>query len=468
MKLQPPQFIHLYWTCPLKLRQEEKGKRERGLPAFYSNVITTEELESIVNDIKGLIEDTIAFEYSSRKRKHELNEEQLESKHVMENIIANSVIQQINRTLQTNLATSRPHLLEAQTDFEPRVEAFWFAGGINPTEAIQKLRKNMPYLKLFEGDPINVRVQYLGKSVLHLRHDYPLKEIMSLSESENPSLEVPQFKFDPRVLGYTFKRRHGTNIPGFWPGDPCEFGLLSYHNRGHMHTRPETFDDESDALITQAIFASYSWLLSQACYQGFSTFQDITYPLVNQAVITNGQDWSFYVYQLNTTLLYAEHADENPRRNICWVTEPTKLFEKVEGEKVYGLNTDVLKSLIQFYVNAPAKRSEIDMKPYLGKSVQVIADITHTERREWLERRYKHLVTNRPRHRRMPEIYHWQKIYVLDNKTRPLDKKRHPFEFGINVLNRRLDDHTPRYIPRCLRANPKKRSVGRWEKTYYP
>lgn len=70
--------------------------------------------------------------------------------------------------------------------------------------------------------------------------------------------------------------------------------------------------------------------------------------------------------------------------------------------------------------------------------------------------------------RRIPEIYDWQRIYIIKHKTRPMDKKREPWERGINVFKRRLDDHLPPYIPRCLRENPKKRKIGRWEKTYHP
>jgi len=49
-----------------------------------------------------------------------------------------------------------------------------------------------------------------------------------------------------------------------------------------------------------------------------------------------------------------------------------------------------------------------------------------------------------------------------------MDKKREPWEYGIRMFKRRLDDHLPVYIPRCLRTNPKKRKVGRWAETYYP
>lgn len=132
---------------------------------------------------------------------------------------------------------------------------------------------------------------------------------------------------------------------------------------------------------------------------GFSTFNDITYPLITQTVITDGQWWSFCVYQLNTTLVHSEYISENPKRNICWITEPIKLFDKIENEKVHGLNEEVLKILIKFYTNMPEERIGIDLKPYLGQVIKVIADIRGNNRRNWLEKQYKHLVCNRPRGR---------------------------------------------------------------------
>lgn len=38
--------------------------------------------------------------------------------------------------------------------------------------------------------------------------------MVPLSECENPELEVPVFKFDPKVFGFSIDYRHATNIPG--------------------------------------------------------------------------------------------------------------------------------------------------------------------------------------------------------------------------------------------------------------
>lgn len=97
--------------------------------------------------------------------------------------------------------------------------------------------------------------------------------------------------------------------------------------------------------------------------------------------------------------MHSDYIDENPKRNLCWVTEPIKLYDKIEKERVCGLNEDVLKTLIKFYANVPEERTDVNMKPYLGQSVKVIADIEHDERRKWLEEKYKYIVSNRPRHK---------------------------------------------------------------------
>lgn len=68
-----------------------------------------------------------------------------------------------------------------------------------------------------------------------------------------------------------------------------------------------------------------------------------------------------------------------------------------------------------------------------------------------------------------PEILQWQKIYMIDNKTRPMDKKHEPWEYGINPYMRTLDNHLPNYIPKVLRPHPKKRYKWElYEKQYYP
>lgn len=255
---------------------------------------------------------------------------------------------------------------------------------------------------------------------------------------------------------------------GFWPGSSNQFGLLSYHKRGHMLTRPFNDPSESkEALHRQGILASFGWLNALANFLGFTTYNEITYPLVTQTVVTNGQIWSFYVYQLNTLLVHSKNTTENPRRNICWATPELKLYEKIENGKLVGFNEDVLKKLLKFYGNVPEERLGVNLRPYLGEHEKYIADYANEEKRIWLEREYKHLMANRPRYKLPYEIYAWEKIYKIDHKTRPMDKRLRPFELFQKPFNRTLDDREAFYIPRCQRPDLPK-NKGRRAKEFWP
>ncbi|XP_052752185.1 28S ribosomal protein S30, mitochondrial [Galleria mellonella] len=434
------------------------------LPPTYTESALTAEI--VVKEIKNLVEDAICIEHEGVDHSFAVTlEKPVESQ--KSDALANVLVKQINRIITNNLADKVPHILSAQVDYDPRHEAFWFVGGVDVPSNVIKWRKQYPWLKDRLDEPVDRPVQYLGAPFLAMRSHFPLKPILEYSEAENPEFKVPKFTYKPDTVGYFHAYRHGTNIPGYWPGDHDEFGLLSYHGRGHILNRNVSFgtEDNLEALHCQAMLASFGWLLAQANYQGFTTYNDLTYPLVTQTIITDGQLWSFYAYQLNTILMHNEKIDENPKHNICFGTKPLKLYEKVENGKVYGFNEDVLKLLVQLYLNTPEER-EYDLKPYLGREEQVIADIEDDNKRCWLEKRYKHLVSNRPKHLLLPEIYLWEKIYKIEHKTRFFEPNRRPFELGINPFKRRLNEHLPPYIPKALRPYPKHKK--KFETTYYP
>lgn len=313
--------------------------------------------------------------------------------------------------------------------------------------------------------------------MLTVRNRLPLPSVVE--DAANSTMfsveQVPRSFASPQSIGYEHDYKHAAIIPGFWPGSEHQFGQLAFFDRSHLLLGPELNrnqyflgENEQNALHGQGILTSFAWLHSQACYQGFSTYNDITYPLTTQTVITNGQYWSFYVYQLNTMTNHQLIIDSNPKVNKCWGTEELKLFDKIDGNgKVIGLNTDVLRQLVQFYVSTPAKR-DYDLSPYLGKEEQCAADIEHTERRQFLEDTFKYLNSNRPRHRLIPEVYLWEKIYKIDHQKRPMDARRRFFELDQNPFDRRLDDHAPEYIPKAVRPGGKKNRAGKFKKYYYP
>jgi small subunit ribosomal protein S30 len=339
--------------------------------------------------------------------------------------------------------------------------------------SIVKFRAHRDRLKEFKSEPVDRSIQYIGSPMLALRHQYPLEPFDNNPNFREPNSKIPtEIKnYDPIACGFTTEHRHGVTVPGFWPGNVREYGLLSYFDRSVVLNRKESFgiEDNKSAIKAQGILSSFAYTFGQACYQGFSTLDDMTYPLSAQTILTDGQKWSFYRYQLNSTVTHTHAFKDEPHYeyNQCWGTEEMNLYEHCdENGKIHGLNDDVFKQLISFYLTQPKQR-DYDMKPYLDSHEKKIADIEDVERRAWLERTYKHIAANRPRQLSVPEIYDWEKIYKIDNKTRPMDKKRRFFELKINPFSRRLDEHRPEYIPRHLR--PKGiYDTKIFQATYYP
>lgn len=284
------------------------------------------------------------------------------------------------------------------------------------------------------------------------------------AENEN----IPVVKFDPTTLGFTHDHRHGVSVPGFWPGNVREYGLISFQEKNSAFKNKSPHEsDAQNAIHAQGVLTSHAWLQAQACFQGFSTYNDMDYSLATQTCVTDGQMWSFYRYQLNTTCIHTSLDKPNFRYNKCWGTNEMKLYEHIDRNgKIQGLNDDVLRTLIKFYINQPQKRDH-EMKPYLGVREKKIADVEDTKQRAWLEKTFKYIVSNRPRARLTPEIYNWEKIYKIDHDTKPMEPKRRFFELSINPFRRRLNEHMPEYIPRHKRARgpwDKKK----WDATYYP
>ncbi|KAG8324387.1 structural constituent of ribosome [Homalodisca vitripennis] len=290
--------------------------------------------------------------------------------------VTKGVVEQLNRILSANLAQHAPHLYETEIDFEPRIEAFWRVGGFHPDQQTYDERKKdkedhekelktnrfaKRKIKEEPDDLVGHFIQYIGQPILQLRSSRPLRPLEPrLSSTSTTAIEegvtsvkphltpdlsqVPVLRYDPGFYGLEKIRRHGTNIPGFWPGDPNEFGLLSFHSRGHLLGRPPSFgaEDVSHTITAQAMLAGYSWLLGQASYQGFTTFQDITYPLTTTTVVTDGRIFSFFASQLNTLLFHEEFIDENPKVNVCYGTPTRELFQKIEGDEIIGKYVQVM------------------------------------------------------------------------------------------------------------------------------
>ncbi|XP_046685245.1 uncharacterized protein LOC124370984 [Homalodisca vitripennis] len=460
----------------------------------FSTNLSENEIKNLVDRIRPQLQDAILLELIKKRHRHIVDgRADMMGEGELADEVTKGVVEQLNRILSANLAQHAPHLYETEIDFEPRIEAFWRVGGFHPDQQTYDERKKdkedhekelktnrfaKRKIKEEPDDLVGHFIQYIGQPILQLRSSRPLRPLEPrLSSTSTTAIEegvtsvkphltpdlsqVPVLRYDPGFYGLEKIRRHGTNIPGFWPGDPNEFGLLSFHSRGHLLGRPPSFgaEDVSHTITAQAMLAGYSWLLGQASYQGFTTFQDITYPLTTTTVVTDGRIFSFFASQLNTLLFHEEFIDENPKVNVCYGTPTRELFQKIEGDEIIGWDDRALRQLVEAYLNSPMEREGVDMKPFLDKDAPYVKDISQEERRVWLHDQFRYLSSNRPRHRLDPEIYDWEYIYKIKFQTRPMDPKRRFFELGEDPFKRRLDDRANCYIPKKLRdpENPKKK-----------
>ncbi|XP_030565992.1 28S ribosomal protein S30, mitochondrial [Drosophila novamexicana] len=386
------------------------------------------------------------------------------------------IVEQINRSALQVLSAEYPHLNEVEIDYNPRHEAFWAVGGVDPPKNVVKSKKGRDWQKADAYDSVDRLVQYTGEPYLALRHRHQLPTWKTPEESENLALanQLPRYKYDARTLGYSTKYQHAINVPGYWPSvNAPNFGMLSFQSRAHLQLRPQACGerDQLDALHALAIQSSYAWLLAQANYNGFNTYNELTYPLNTQTVITNGREWSFYEYQLNTLLVHGPHVDSNARVNFCRGTAPQPLYAEISpAGNCVDFNDGTLRQLLSLYINAPSiQRTPVELMPYVrGPTLRRAADYENPEQREFLERTFKHLASKRPRHLELPEIYMWEKLYKIDNRTRAMEARRRFFERDINPWKRTLDQHDKEYVPRALRPGGRKNRDERFKKTYYP
>jgi small subunit ribosomal protein S30 len=223
-----------YNCLPLSQYSTRTNFQEAKLEELYKG--NDEKCSALVQSVKNDIEETLVFELADRKKNRYEIEDAVRDRHN-----TSSIISQLNRTILSSLSADNPHLSQVEIDVDPRHEAFWFVGGIPPLTIVQKIREGLKWQKEYAKDSIDRPFQYVGAPYMALRHKLPLSPMQPINLNEQnyqtDKIDIPTYKYDPRTLGYMTDYRHGVSCPGFWPGSPHEFGLLSYQSRDHFKLR---------------------------------------------------------------------------------------------------------------------------------------------------------------------------------------------------------------------------------------
>ncbi|XP_055342726.1 28S ribosomal protein S30, mitochondrial-like [Paramacrobiotus metropolitanus] len=319
---------------------------------------------------------------------------------------AQNVVEALVRAVDIVCARDYPHLTELQVDTNTRCEAMWRRSGFEkhkdmPYPDYPKYRKaarethpSQRNTKRWKGDlgfktacyvSGEQRVQYEESDKLfkNFRHENPLPPVVPRESSltigtpvnidfypcEEPEFSGAMETYHPGAYGFEIVEEdmhYPKWIPGFWPGDPCEFSTLSVKIPGSWQQIVEKYGEEEGLQNMKAnlIIGSFGRVMAQALYLGFSYLNELTYPITTQSICTNGRDWIFGTYQANTIAVW--HEDQfNPHRNLCWISKPIKLFERLEDDKVVEFNDDVLKNFLRQYLKSPSKATDVNLRPYL-------------------------------------------------------------------------------------------------------
>ena len=112
---------------------------------------------------------------------------------------------------------------------------------------------------------------------------------------------------------------------------------------------------------------------------GFSYVNDLTYPFTTQCVVTDGQMFRFFTYQLNTLRLWIDDGNEpyNPLRNIVWASEPMPLYDP----DTQSVNDEMLKVLLKCVLMQPAVRHGVEMRPYLPDEEAPVQQTVHLNKK---------------------------------------------------------------------------------------
>ncbi|KAJ8333643.1 hypothetical protein SKAU_G00409620 [Synaphobranchus kaupii] len=240
------------------------------------------------------------------------------------------------------LAKDSPLLQVSSIDFNPQVNFYWMRG----ERTIPRGHRS--------GRIEPVRFQIDDKPDCQIRVPQQLPELVPLWT--DISAEVPDIRYAPGLLPMFRRQYENCIFTGSKLADPCSYGHTQFHLVMDRFQRRKLYkanlvDQIEVHLRASAIASLFAWTGAQAMYQGFWSHEDLTRPFVSQAIITDGQHFSFFCYQLNTLALTVQTDSGNPRKNLCWGTESMRLYEDIKDGNVIGLDISVLKLLVKFLLN---------------------------------------------------------------------------------------------------------------------
>lgn len=308
------------------------------------------------NKVNQLNEQYEAPIHQDAYRPKVLEREKNEGKAILSsNSLIKDILDRITSIL--SIESSGSYLLNAQYATDVSIKAYWKRCGYEE----QKPRGAT------NPDSDVIRFQFDDIAAYQIKTDKPLRPIFRLDQDECTKENViSTCSFNPSTYKVFADHTLPMQVPGHWYGDNREFNYLTVYNTtktmSYFKNKYAQNINENEIIKSIACLFGHAELTSQAYYLGFSMWKDVTYPLVAQQIFTDGKNYSFSNYQLNTLRLWNKATKLN---NLSFVTPTESLFELNEEKTDFkNFNDNLLKKILKMFSNKQVEKEEDLCKGY--------------------------------------------------------------------------------------------------------
>lgn len=330
----------------------------------------------LIDEVERIVLDQVALDkYQSKKREPMFLSKtvtiQLSRTRVHDQIVQN-IVNNVKRCLARQ---ANPQLLTYQSDLNPAIRSWWYHSGFPPpsNKIFYRSRKD-------EDGYVNTMIQMDGSCAMTMRTDSFMKPIVSLDDpmANEPDV-IKSYGHQLRRFGFTYKFNNPVSLTGQWytENQKHDFPHTCFLNTDCLRLRDikdykivRGEKDNEECLTAQAMLTAFGWANSMANYHGFTNFHEIEYPFTFQVISTDGQNWMFNVYQMNSHTFHRDFG-KLKRNNICWSSGLMQLYKNFNSNKgeFEEINQDVIRLLVRFL----SQKTDIDytkslnLRPYLGE-----------------------------------------------------------------------------------------------------
>uniref|UniRef100_A0A0X3P0C7 28S ribosomal protein S30 n=1 Tax=Schistocephalus solidus TaxID=70667 RepID=A0A0X3P0C7_SCHSO len=263
---------------------------------------------------------------------------------------------------------------------------------------------------LLDSDNL-IRFRLRGQLNWQLRGQMPLQPFVSTDDPSCFQKYLPSALYRPESFGvepvenYDFSclpftlnkilSEYLRTVAGYWSdtpffkGDPCQFGLVGVVDTSRNE---DLLDDlttstllnaaDRELIITrhglsEGILTAFAWSSAIAYNQGFTLYNDLTYPIPVQLLLTDGHHFQLLRFQLNSLTALWKPEDAGLPFNMAWASQRLALYnqdEVVANDKI-TINTSALALIINALLREPMKpNEEINLRPYLAMTADNASD----------------------------------------------------------------------------------------------